>query len=116
MAGKVDLLKSESKTLQKGSAELCQFPLVSPVFFFCFLFFASLFVVCLSPSVCQCFVSVWEWLTYILVVSQTPLTCCSTHLKSIYTVHQLPVLRRPFPSSLRQFVVKQQSRPRCGNT
>lgn len=63
-------------------------------------------VVCLSPSVCQWFVSGWAWLTCTLTIRQSLLTCCSTHLRSSHTDHQLPVLSRYFPKSLRQLVVK----------
>lgn len=43
-----------------GSTELCQFPLVSPVF---------------------------SWLTYFLIISKTIFIFCSTHQLTIYTDH-----------------------------
>ena len=58
----------------------------------CVCFSSFLSCVCLPLSVSV--VSGWAWLTYI------QLTCCSTHLRSIYTDHQLPVVSRSLPSSL----------------
>ena len=78
---------------QNLQGDMC-LDLQSFVYFPLFLLWSP---VCSSHSVCQCYVSGWAWLTYILLISQTLLTCCSTHLRSVCTDHQLPVLSRSSP-------------------
>ena len=76
--------RRNKKLLLLGSAELCLFP---PPFLLC---------VCLPLSVS---VRLRPGVADLHSAPQSPLTCCSTHLRSIYNDRRWPVLNWSFPNS-----------------